>query len=232
MNRMENVLRLKARSSQRAAWGVCWLVCLGVACERASGPSSAEATPSDAPSVQRGSQDGAPPSGTPSPTTAVSGEPPRTEPPRTEPPSTEPSSTDPAQGIRGIPPTQPPAVPSPLAGTKPDLGALNRWATEAGVRNDLAAWVTHGLPLLPDVTTELSIRFNRVEAPDGATVTVMQDGYLDDSIRGERFVLQFSRKPCDDCEGGMSPWWLWSLEATQRCRQGRGHQEYSAEPCL
>lgn len=80
--------------------------------------------------------------------------------------------------------------------------------------------------------TELSIRFNRAEAPDGATVTVIQDGYLDDSIRDERFVLRFSRKPCDDCVGGMSPWWLWSFEATQRCREGRGHQEYSAEPCL
>ena len=129
-----------------------------------------------------------------------------------------------------------PSAASPLKGKElsmhpPDLAELNRWATDAGVRQDIAVWAAHGLPIAPDVKTSIAVDYNRQELPDGATAVVVQDGYADDSIRGNRFILKFSRKPCPSCATGMTPWWLWSLETTQRCWPGRGHQDYSKELC-
>jgi hypothetical protein len=62
--------------------------------------------------------------------------------------------------------------------------------------------------------------------PEGggpANVTVTLDGLLDDSVQTRRYELQLSR----DGE-------VWRLdEATwaQRCRRGRGHQDFSPELC-
>jgi hypothetical protein len=57
-----------------------------------------------------------------------------------------------------------------------------------------------------------------------ATVIVTLDRLLDDSIRAERYVL------------GLRPegdrWILASVDWSQRCQPGRGHQAFSAEPCV
>jgi len=56
------------------------------------------------------------------------------------------------------------------------------------------------------------------------TVTVTLDGLLDDSIRAERWTLGFERE--DE---------IYRLTAAlreQRCQPRRGHQEFSAEPCI
>lgn len=63
--------------------------------------------------------------------------------------------------------------------------------------------------------------------PEGggpATVTVTLVGLLDDSVAARRYVLQLRR----DGE----TWTLDSATWAQRCQQGRGHQDFTPEPCL
>ena len=56
------------------------------------------------------------------------------------------------------------------------------------------------------------------------TVVVTLDALLDDSIRAERWTLGF-----DETDG------VYTLTAAlreQRCQPGRGHQDFSADPCV
>jgi hypothetical protein len=62
------------------------------------------------------------------------------------------------------------------------------------------------------------------EGTGPATATVTLEGLLDDSVLATRYVLALTR------DGEV--WRLESAEWTQRCRQGRGHEDYSTEPCL
>jgi hypothetical protein len=62
------------------------------------------------------------------------------------------------------------------------------------------------------------------EGTGPATATVTLDGVLDDSVRSERYVLSLAR------DGDV--WRLESAVWAQRCRPGRGHEDYSAEPCI
>jgi hypothetical protein len=62
------------------------------------------------------------------------------------------------------------------------------------------------------------------EGAETAAVTVLLEGLLDDSVAAERFVLALQR----DGER----WTLTSADWAQRCAPGRGHEEFSTEPCL
>ena len=125
---------------------------------------------------------------------------------------------------------------SPFEGThlgsvEPDLLAFNEWATRRGLRDKIAQWVSVGLPLQSDVETHLDVTYEGRESPTVAHVIVVQDRYLDDSVRGEKFVFRFSRKPCVSCRDPSQGWWVESLQVTHRCWEGRGHQDFSKEPC-
>jgi hypothetical protein len=128
-----------------------------------------------------------------------------------------------------------PSAPSPYrpgpTEDAPDLAALNAWATSENLRDDLLAWTALALPLGKENPKTVSVELDSVESPRGATVTVIDEGFLDDSVKAERYSLHFSRKPCDDCESGFTPWWLWKLEKTYRCQPGRGQQEFSKALC-
>jgi hypothetical protein len=92
----------------------------------------------------------------------------------------------------------------------------------------------------PASPTELALEFIRADrtqvarttteaqaSPEGGgptTVTVIQDGLADDSVRAARHVLRF-------VPAGKS-WRLDSAARTQRCHPGRGHQEFSASACV
>jgi hypothetical protein len=131
------------------------------------------------------------------------------------------------------PAAEPPRIARHKA-QKEDLDSLNAWAQKSGVSGNVAAFVTLGLPVDQDVKSTLSIQYNRREAPDSATATVVLEELLDDSLEGQRFTLRFARKECkgpDDCPGGPPPWVLFELSADHRCKPGRGHETYSAEPC-
>lgn len=108
---------------------------------------------------------------------------------------------------------------------------MNRWATAAGVRDSLVDWVAAGLPT-EGKATEIDIDYVGAESPVTAVATVTLDGYLDDSVRGERFVLKFSRKACESCPSGMSGWWLWEMDVSRRCYKGRGHETFAKGKCL
>jgi hypothetical protein len=56
------------------------------------------------------------------------------------------------------------------------------------------------------------------------TVVVTLDGLFDDSVRAERWTLEF--------EPDGENYTLTSAQWAQRCQPGRGHQSFSAESCL
>lgn len=58
-----------------------------------------------------------------------------------------------------------------------------------------------------------------------ATATLILDGLLDDSIRSLRYDVEARRL-------GSGAWELVSATWAQRCRQGRGHQDFAPEPCV
>lgn len=63
--------------------------------------------------------------------------------------------------------------------------------------------------------------------PEGggpAQVTVTLDRLLDDSIQTQRFVLDLTRQG--------ETWRLDRATWSQRCRQGRGHDDFSPESCV
>jgi hypothetical protein len=62
------------------------------------------------------------------------------------------------------------------------------------------------------------------EGPGPETVVVTLDGLLDDSVRAVRWTLSFSPQG----EGFR----LTSARWAQRCQPGRGHQDFTPEPCL
>ncbi len=70
----------------------------------------------------------------------------------------------------------------------------------------------------------ISIIEERPEREDERTVVVTEDGLLDDSVQAARYVLRFRR-------GENERWQLVSAEWSQRCRPGRGHQDFAPELC-
>ena len=64
-------------------------------------------------------------------------------------------------------------------------------------------------------------------SPEGGgptTVTVLQEGLADDSVRAIQDVLNFV--PSGD------KWRLESAVRKQRCQPGRGHQDFAASDCV
>lgn len=86
-------------------------------------------------------------------------------------------------------------------------------APEAAVRD----WVE-------DLEAEEILVETAGEAEDRTFVLALLDGLYDDSIRGERLLFVFSR------EGG--GWGLTWAGRQVRCHTGRGHQDWTPEPCL
>ena len=67
--------------------------------------------------------------------------------------------------------------------------------------------------------------FNSTSSGDSATATLLVDGLGDDSVRARRYELTFTRR----ADG---TWRIESATWAQRCHEGRGHQDFSPEPCL
>jgi hypothetical protein len=60
---------------------------------------------------------------------------------------------------------------------------------------------------------------------DTATTSLVLDGLFDDSVRAWRYDLTLSQRP----DG---TWRIDSARWGQRCQRGRGHQAFTAEPCI
>ena len=77
----------------------------------------------------------------------------------------------------------------------------------------------------PNVYRETILRQNNsVEGATQSTVTITQEGLLDDSITGHQFIVQFQRTPG-------APWEMTNLQKKRKCQPGRGAQAYSTELC-
>lgn len=74
-------------------------------------------------------------------------------------------------------------------------------------------------------TTTVVMETDSPEGGDRAVVTVTEDGLADDSVRALRFVLEVERR----ADGS---WRLLSAEWSQRCWDGRGHQDFTPEFCI
>jgi hypothetical protein len=134
-----------------------------------------------------------------------------------------------------------------LAGCSADGGGEDEWtgppepAADGSVAVDGFADYQDGVDELWERSAELAAaEFLRLEertavrttiagrsegeggGPRGVTVTL--DGLLDDSVRAERWLLLF------EPEG--ETYALGSAVRTLRCQPGRGHEDFSAEPCV
>ena len=67
--------------------------------------------------------------------------------------------------------------------------------------------------------------FQSTSSGDSASASLLIEGLGDDSVRARSYDLTFTRR-----EDGT--WRIESARWAQRCQQGRGHQGFSAEPCL
>jgi hypothetical protein len=67
--------------------------------------------------------------------------------------------------------------------------------------------------------------FQGTSSGDDATVSLLVDGLGDDSVRARRYELALTRR-----EDGS--WRIDSARWAQRCHEGRGHQDFSPEPCV
>jgi hypothetical protein len=74
------------------------------------------------------------------------------------------------------------------------------------------------------LTTTVREQAAVLENPPTVRVILTEDGLPDDSIRAIRFVLEYRRAG--------RRWQLESARRTQRCQPGRGHQGFSANPCV
>jgi hypothetical protein len=61
------------------------------------------------------------------------------------------------------------------------------------------------------------------EGASDETITVELDGLLDDSVRAQRWTLEL--------ESAGDVYRLVSARRALRCQAGRGHEDFSAEPC-
>jgi hypothetical protein len=94
-------------------------------------------------------------------------------------------------------------------------GVEQPWEVSA---NGVAA--EYALPLVGDART-----LQASAGPEGSgPVTVTIDGLLDDSVAALRLAFALAR------EG--DTWTVTEAGWTQRCQPGRGHQDFSPEPCV
>lgn len=114
---------------------------------------------------------------------------------------------------------------------KIDVGEFNRKIeTAANAEEDWVKMPTQIVAKMVGAFSEIRSRMIEMTAPtaDGAdslTVTVIDDGFLDDSVRGEKHLFELKMN-----EQGV--WKFVSAEKAWRCREGRGHQDFSTAKCL
>ena len=67
--------------------------------------------------------------------------------------------------------------------------------------------------------------FQSTSSGDTASASFLIDGVGDDSVRARSYELTFTRR----ADG---TWRIETATWTQRCHEGRGHQDFSSAPCL
>jgi hypothetical protein len=117
--------------------------------------------------------------------------------------------------------------PAPAADGTVDVAGFRDFEAEVEESWENAPALAAGQFLRLDRRTATVTTIDARSGPEGtgpAAVTITLDGILDDSVRSERWMLSFAP------EG--STFRLSEARRAQRCREGRGHTTYSAEPCV
>ena len=73
-------------------------------------------------------------------------------------------------------------------------------------------------------TREMKFEAATAESPEAITLTVVNDGFLDDSVRGEKWIYELVKET-----NGV--WKVSSIKRAWKCWPGRGHDDFSGEPC-
>ncbi len=111
-----------------------------------------------------------------------------------------------------------------------DFAGFNETVSEAAGRQE--AWTMD--PVLvalrftgpsEGMTQNIERIYGSAESPVSAEVVITNEKLPDDSVMGERYVIVLGRN-----EDGS--WTIKSAGRAVRCREGRGHQDYSKGPCV
>ena len=95
--------------------------------------------------------------------------------------------------------------------------------SEPWVKNDLQVALNFIGPFEGKLQFVVRERAN-AESIDKTTIIVIEDGYLDDSIRGARYRIVLEA----DMHG---VWQVLTAHKAWRCWPHRGHEKFSTEPC-
>lgn len=114
---------------------------------------------------------------------------------------------------------------------KLDVGPFNKKLEKAVA--DKKDWVTMPTQVVANLVEQFSETRSRnieivskfADVTDDLTVIVTDDGYADDSVRGVQYKFQIKLNE-------QGTWKVVSAEKAQRCWEGRGHDDYTAEPCI
>lgn len=137
--------------------------------------------------------------------------------PSPAPPPPAPAAADPSPDG---PPQAPPLEPDPEA-----VARYNEWIRASGYGQDARKIVLAGVPPVEEpVDTSFEIQFGSRENPSEATAVWTEDGYLDDSLRGTRKIVELVRQD--------GVWQIRSVVVEYRCWPGRGHEIFARRPCV
>ena len=124
--------------------------------------------------------------------------------------------------------TTPPRIPFPL----PEDGVLpveefNAYTEEVDLpwERDLVSVVNAFVEAGASDAGSRSFESTSRDEGATATATLTLDGLFDDSVRAQRYDFELTRR-------ADRTWEIMSATWAQRCRQARGHQDFSPEPCL
>ena len=124
--------------------------------------------------------------------------------------------------------TAPPPLPSPL----PEDGILpveefNAYTQEVDEpwEHDLASVASAFVDAGATDAARRSFASTSRDEGATATATLILDGLFDDSVRARRYDYELRRR-----QNGT--WELLSATWAQSCRAGRGHEDFTAEPCI
>jgi len=118
--------------------------------------------------------------------------------------------------------------PRPSADGRLDVASFNDFLAGEGAASARSPVLASAEFLRLDESDAPTISLvSRAGAEGGgpATVVATLDRLLDDSVRAQRYVLRLERQ----ADG---TWRLRSARWAQRCWPGRGHQDFSPQPCV
>ncbi len=111
-----------------------------------------------------------------------------------------------------------------------DFAEFNKTVVEAAGKSE--AWMMD--PVLvalkltgpsEGMTQNIERVYGSAESPDAAEVMITNEKLPDDSVMGQRFVIVLGKN--DD-----GSWTVKRAGKAVKCQEGRGHQDYSKEPCM